>query len=425
MKKIIIVLLLALIPSLDALANISTTYDNEIARFMGSKTYDSLYQACNSNDEKIILITSEITVDRDTDCSNNTVLVNDGGIISVNSSTLTLGDFDGGNNLIELNNTGNLKATKAGSHLSNLYVIANSANHTGDCLQIMNVGISLHTASINTCGGWGIRIGRDALPYTNNNFWRLDTISLGTNTLGGLYIHDPNPIGPNVNAGTATHIQASNNKGPGLKFGYAMLNTVIGYQGEGNATGISIDAPIEGLNTIIGGDIEANTISAITTTTGSLKNLILLSNISGAVIDNGKNDIFMNLTHSYQRTYDPISYGLSTTGSGSYATQTGNYTAYGKDITFRISLAWSGHNGTGQLAVSLPFNADNSQDFIPVNVFSSGITVPAGSSLKGLIYGGAGNRIQFYSVKDEVFTAINIPASGTLWISGNYKGETY
>jgi hypothetical protein len=58
-------------------------------------------------------------------------------------------------------------------------------------------------------------------------------------------------------------------------------------------------------------------------------------------------------------TFTPTIVGTTTAGSATYGVQVGRYTKVGNRVMFQVSLAWSGHTGTGNMRVSgLPFTSN-------------------------------------------------------------------
>lgn len=69
----------------------------------------------------------------------------------------------------------------------------------------------------------------------------------------------------------------------------------------------------------------------------------------------------VNTLDDYEEgTFTPIMLGTSTSGSGTYNHQVGQYTKIGDTVFFQINVSWSGHTGTGNIRCGgLPFTSTN------------------------------------------------------------------
>lgn len=357
--------------------------------------------------------------------SHSVINISVGTLIS--SSTITLGSYQTlkgeGQYLSCIKKAASLNGTLISMNGSAILVadmqVDGVAGNGGDGIALQGNTNTLRNVSANNQGGNGIRIGKDS-GTVNCNFWTLDSCSAGANTGHGLYIDDPSAVGgPNVNAGTAIRFQASNNGGDGVRAYRGYFNTFIGYLGEGN-TGYGINSTAAMYNVWRGGDVESNTAGPINIESASSYNDIYLGNITGTVTDAGTGNVVTTALYS-DATYTPVIIGLSTSGTGTYTTQTGTYSKRGKTVDFLASITWTDHNGTGQMALTLPFNADGTFDYIPVIVSSQTLTTPAGSQLIGLVYGASANRVQFYTSYGGVLSSYDVPNAGTVWVSGRYR----
>jgi hypothetical protein len=119
------------------------------------------------------------------------------------------------------------------------------------------------------------------------------------------------------------------------------------------------------------------------------------------------------------KSFTPIITGITSAGTCTYLNQTGQYAKNGKNVTFEMALRWNTHTGTGQMVVNLPsVLATTSVDFHPTTVISN-MALATGQTLVALI-SKTGSRVQFYTVKDGLFTAYNVPATGEIYVSGAY-----
>jgi len=64
------------------------------------------------------------------------------------------------------------------------------------------------------------------------------------------------------------------------------------------------------------------------------------------------------LDHYEEGTWTPVINGSTTTGSGTYGSQSATYTKIGRVVTFEFAITWTDHTGAGSLQVGgFPFGA--------------------------------------------------------------------
>jgi len=143
-------------------------------------------------------------------------------------------------------------------------------------------------------------------------------------------------------------------------------------------------------------------------------------NTNNIALHNDQSTVSRDILDGVETTvFTPSIQGATTVGEATYSSQNGRYVKVGKKIYFEISIAWTGHTGTGQMRIPLPKTVlQNGVDFHPVYVFGI-IPVAAGAKLEGLI-NKAGSRLQFYTLNAGVMSAFDVTASGTLYLSGYY-----
>lgn len=318
--------------------------------------------------------------------------------------------------------------------------IVKAAAMAGDCLTFTGQSIVLDGIAVvgqpgNT--GDGIVL-RGNSPYLNRPFvtgMGQDGIRLGTDS-----------VGSNVNSFTIINARCVSNGRDGINIGEVTLNANAGsfvnpictqngrhgfYGGKANL-GVTITAPLFEANTgygaylssdfgalgpniIIGGDIEANTA-------GNLFEAVpFQTDFYGMALQVGLNGKVKN-SRAQCGSYTPVLTGATTAGTATYSEQQGSYAIAGGSVNFYASLTWTGHTGTGQSLINLPlpiYTASPVPDYIPFSVFANGLTLGAGYQPTGLIF-RAGDRAQLYQSKDGASSALSVPASGTIIISGSY-----
>jgi hypothetical protein len=89
-------------------------------------------------------------------------------------------------------------------------------------------------------------------------------------------------------------------------------------------------------------------------------------------------------------TFTPVLIGLTTSGTGTYTSQSGNYTKIGRIIFFNIFIEWSSHTGSGEMRISgLPFLSANSP-ISSCTVWHRNCTLLANNILQGYVGGFSG-----------------------------------
>ncbi len=121
-------------------------------------------------------------------------------------------------------------------------------------------------------------------------------------------------------------------------------------------------------------------------------------------------------------TFTPTIVGVSSAGSATYSAQTGRYTRIGNRVFFDISIAWTGHTGTGAMRIGgLPVtpNASTLSSVYFGNVDS--VVLGAGNYLTGYVRNdGTQITLATASLGTSTPTIPNISAAGGLRCSGHY-----
>lgn len=120
-------------------------------------------------------------------------------------------------------------------------------------------------------------------------------------------------------------------------------------------------------------------------------------------------------------TISPTVFGETSAGTATYTVQGGWYQRVGDVVSFSVTLSWSAHTGTGNLAVSgLPFPSDGS----PLNracfsIYTSGLSGVTGNL--AAIVGEGTQNILISQINNGVQSRVAIPANGNLTITGSHK----
>lgn len=119
------------------------------------------------------------------------------------------------------------------------------------------------------------------------------------------------------------------------------------------------------------------------TTTGNAK----VQSSNGVYLGNSANSAANVLDWYEEGTFTPTSIGETSAGTGTYTIQVGRYTRVGNRVHFTLTLGWSAHTGTGNLAVAgLPFTSNsttNSSSALAVS--HDGLVVASGKCLTATV----------------------------------------
>lgn len=201
-----------------------------------------------------------------------------------------------------------------GNTLVTALQVEGAPGNTGDGIQVKGGRSVLREVTVNKQGGNGIRIGADNDNTINVNLWRLDSIISIYNGGHGLYIHHSNsntsgsyPQGlPDVNAGTATHLDLRRNSGDGLRQRNAIDNKFYGVVSQNNTGyGVRYEADARGHN-IYGLYTESNVAGELLYEAGANDNITIgnraVTNLSGWV-DQGTRNFWIETNSSIPDAY--------------------------------------------------------------------------------------------------------------------------
>jgi hypothetical protein len=129
------------------------------------------------------------------------------------------------------------------------------------------------------------------------------------------------------------------------------------------------------------------------------------------------------LNWSEENSFTPSAIGLTTAGTAVYSLRVGAGYRAGNRFFFQISLAWSGHTGTGFLAVSgLPFASSSTASFSPITCYTGGIVRAADEIFQAVTQPSMSNINVTKCAASGLVSGITIPASVTfLLLSGSYE----
>lgn len=292
--------------------------------------------------------------------------------------------------------------------------IVGQAGNSGTGITLLGNSPVLYRPFVTGCGSHGIRLGNDTSGANVNSFSLYGPRCI-SNTGCGIYLHDN---GNNANAGLIASPICTSNGSHGFYGNKASLGvTIITPTFEANTGyGAYLDTYFGyiGANSIIGGDIEANTGGNLYQAVAYQCELVGV-NVQGKTYN----------SRAQAGSFVPVITGASTAGTATYSTQLGSYTVSGGSVTFFAHITWTGHTGTGQAYINLPlanYTSTPVPDYTPVSIVSNSITLAAGAQLQGLI-NRTGSRIQIYQTSAGSLSAISVPASGDFYITGTYPAN--
>lgn len=123
-----------------------------------------------------------------------------------------------------------------------------------------------------------------------------------------------------------------------------------------------------------------------------------------------------------QGTFTPVLEGTTTSGTGTYSYNAGEYTKIGDLVWFNIAMSWTAHTGTGNMRFAgLPFTTDDSREQTCA-VRPQNITSPANTIIQAEINNDS-TIIRLYSqtIAGSVVNALAMDTVGVIWITGVYK----
>ena len=88
-----------------------------------------------------------------------------------------------------------------------------------------------------------------------------------------------------------------------------------------------------------------------------------------------------NAVNGIQGTWTPTVEGGTTAGVGTYTTQEGYYYRHGLLVDCWFSIVLSGHTGTGDMKIKLPYKIKLSSDLWIGELLDSGLVYPSGTKI--------------------------------------------
>jgi hypothetical protein len=147
-----------------------------------------------------------------------------------------------------------------------------------------------------------------------------------------------------------------------------------------------------------------------------------LASASGGIkVGNAASSDTNTLDWYEEGTFTPTIVGLTTAGTGTYSLQYGKYQRVGNTVRVHISLIWTAHTGTGNLAIGgLPFTVASAASVQPMATYHENLTF---ASTKALIACAAQTTSQIYMYLVEQSAAATqqaMDAAASINLSGYY-----
>src|SRR5690606_27654048 len=212
------------------------------------------------------------------------------------------------------------------------------------------------------------------------------------------------PLLPDASGGTLTMADLQGNGECGLYLGNNAANTFVGLLVQENGTYGVFSSALSQSNFFYGGDYEVNgrpdthddtTYYDFYIEAGSKSNKLIggscynfpqsfrcdepentildwkdtgyagSGQYAGLHLQNKESSVPTVLDWYSEGTFTPAVAGSTSAGTADYSVQQGTYTRIGNVVTFALTVAYTGHTGTGKMTVTgLPFQATG--DFTPV-----------------------------------------------------------
>jgi hypothetical protein len=182
-----------------------------------------------------------------------------------------------------------------------------------------------------------------------------------------------------------------------------------------------------GLGCIAGGELRVNGNNYVTLATVSAERAriddlgyLRLSANSPGIQFNGDTAAANALDDYEEGTFVPVISGTTTSGTGTYTTQIGEYTKVGNLVSFWLSLTWTAHTGTGNMNIDgLPFAVGQES---ATSGYNSNITLTANHYLQTYTATGL-TRVVLRSVATGggTISAVALDTAGTINVSGHYR----
>lgn len=342
------------------------------------------------------------------------------------------------------------------------FALKGADGNAGDGLEILNGRFSATDFAVYSMGRDGIRIGNDNPIYNTNGFCLTNIKSKG-NGRHGLHVSDKvAPTLPDASGGSVFFADLQDNRECGLYLGNCFVNTFTGLLVQKNGTYGVRCTPSSSYNYFYGGDYEVNGRPAGVAETsyldfwieaGSKRNKIIGGNCynfpisfqcdepenliigmndgvfagdnkyAGIQLMNKESPIPTFLDYYKEGYFTPVVIGRTSAGTATYTTQVGKFTRIGNVVNFTINVNYSGHTGTGNMAIiGLPFTS-KSDTSTAVSVYSFGLAKPLNSYITALVVGGDAGVTLYSAQSDSIAAtgvAIPIDPAASVNVSGFY-----
>jgi hypothetical protein len=216
-------------------------------------------------------------------------------------------------------------------------------------------------------------------------------------------------VGSSLNSVRGAHIGSNSLAAPG---GGSLSTITKGIDLNGTVTGATVE------NNQYGATTGNTMVTGISVGSGCTGTRLLENNNAGncttPISDAGVRTTRIENGSLVPVSYTPVVSGLTTAGTATYSTQTGSYTRNGNLVNIDITVAWSGHTGTGAMVISLPFTCAAKSQVL--NILSDSLTYSG--TVKAAVSSGD-NLIRLWAdTSNAAASAVQVDAAATLYISG-------
>ena len=117
--------------------------------------------------------------------------------------------------------------------------------------------------------------------------------------------------------------------------------------------------------------------------------------------------------------FTPTIYGTTSSGTGTYTQQQGNYTKINNIVYFSILIQWSGHTGTGNIGIgNLPLTADNINPQVICYAITSSLSITGQTYI--VVQNNTTNALLFQQ-NNGSSSSVAMASAGLIQVEGFYR----
>jgi len=127
---------------------------------------------------------------------------------------------------------------------------------------------------------------------------------------------------------------------------------------------------------------------------------------------------YVTLVEGVERSFTPVIQGTTTAGNGTYTAQSGTYVKNGNIVTFQILVAWSAHDGTGDIRIAgFPYAPINAEPLPNGWVWANDLAITGQAT-----FGLAGNQTYaaLGAINNGMYSPVAMDIAAMIRINGTY-----